>query len=215
MNSERNLTVVNAYVRAGLRNQISEAGHGAAQTRVFSGGAPGQTQMAATNGRRRSWVLKLTQLLRLRRDESANRSAQPEHIPVVAVIPAGDHANSFEQVVAGSRWRVVPVRSCEEAMAAVRHYSAPVVIYDREVPGADWREHVRNMRASAHPVCLILVSRVADAYLWDAVIECGGFDVITKPFRREQVLRALEFAFAHWKTGWDHQRAGSAQARFT
>ena len=47
----------------------------------------------------------------------------------------------------------------------------------------------------------ILLSSVADPYLWEALVSAGAFDVLTRPFRESEAVSMIEFAFTHWKTG--------------
>ena len=56
---------------------------------------------------------------------------------------------------------------------------------------------------AANPrVCVILLSSVADQYLWEEVVHSGGFDLLTRPFRQEHVLSKLSFAYSHWRGRW-------------
>jgi hypothetical protein len=43
-----------------------------------------------------------------------------------------------------------------------------------------------------------LASRVADDYLWQELIRCGGHDLLAKPFRAEDAARALKLAASFW-----------------
>ena len=48
--------------------------------------------------------------------------------------------------------------------------------------------------------CVVLVSPVNDEYLWQEVIQYGGFDVITKPFQSDQIRRHIDHAWLFWKS---------------
>jgi len=50
---------------------------------------------------------------------------------------------------------------------------------------------------SSHRACVILVSGVVDAYLWDEVVRKGGFDLLPKPLRKEGVIRTVRLARSH------------------
>jgi FixJ family two-component response regulator len=75
---------------------------------------------------------------------------------------------------------------------------APVVLYDRDLPGKGWRGTVEDLASSPHRACIILVSGVADAYLWNEVVRTGGFDVLSKPLREDEVVRAVRLASSYW-----------------
>ena len=94
-----------------------------------------------------------------------------------------------------------------DAWEAMNRLNSPVILYDRDWPNAEWRTSVQALASSPHRSCVILASRVADDYLWQELIRCGGYDLLAKPFRAEDVARALKLALSYWKTA----RAAAAQ----
>jgi len=46
----------------------------------------------------------------------------------------------------------------------------------------------------------MLISRVADDNLWNEVVCNGGYDVLRKPLRQPDVLRAVKFAWSYWNS---------------
>jgi hypothetical protein len=81
--------------------------------------------------------------------------------------------------------------------------------------GPGWRIAMRRFYMLANPVCVFVVSRVADRYLWDEVVRNHGYDVLPKPLRREQVIRSVELAWywRAWQQQWtgDRNNAGDAK----
>ena len=73
--------------------------------------------------------------------------------------------------------------------------TAPIVLYDRDLPG-DWRGAIQRLPQGCGARCVILASFVADDYLWEEVIRLGGYDVLPKPFRDDEVIHTIEFARA-------------------
>ena len=57
-----------------------------------------------------------------------------------------------------------------------------------------------KVAALPQAVCILLASRVMDDYLWHQVIHHHGYDVVAKPFRSEELRRAVTFAWS-WR-GW-------------
>ena len=113
---------------------------------------------------------------------------------------------ALRQCLGDTRWELVSARDCGEGLGVLRSLPVPVALCERELPGADWHDSVRSLLASTRPVCVILVSPVVDCYLWEEVIQIGGFDVISRPFIRSEVVRTVDFALAHWNTGWVRRR---------
>jgi DNA-binding NtrC family response regulator len=97
-------------------------------------------------------------------------------------------------------WRLFRARSCEEAIAALEKDTIGIVIYDRDLPGGDWRGDLLRISSSRIPVCIFLASPVADDYLWIEVVRHHGFDILPRPFQAERVMRAVSLA-SSWG-GW-------------
>ena len=68
------------------------------------------------------------------------------------------------------------------------------MLFDRDLPDVDWRQGIGKL-ANEHSR-VILASFVADDYLWEEVIHCGGYDVIAKPYREDEVIHMIQFAWA-------------------
>jgi len=77
---------------------------------------------------------------------------------------------------------------------------APVILCDRDLPETNWREAVRSLAALPHRPVVILLSKVADEYLWNEVFRIGGFDILARPLRTEEVRRAVGLALSYWRS---------------
>jgi|ERR1041385_6331385 DNA-binding NtrC family response regulator len=109
---------------------------------------------------------------------------------------------SLAAILDGTPWRLIETDDRAEAVKTLHGIEVPIVLCDRDLPGSPWQETIRTLIAARTNACVILVSNVADQYLWDEVVQRGGFDVLTRPFHKDQVLSMLDFAHTHWKTGW-------------
>ncbi len=85
-------------------------------------------------------------------------------------------------------------------MQAASRLKAPVILCDRDLPGADWREAVQVLATSSRGACVILLSSVLDDYLRDEVGRKGGHDVLSKPLREDDVVRAVKLAWTYWNS---------------
>lgn len=102
----------------------------------------------------------------------------------------------------GSRyqWNLRLADTIEEAQALSGELPASVILYDRDAPGGAWWQNVQALASGSHRPCILLVSRVVDDYLWNEVIRRGGYDVLPKPLREEDVVRAIKLAGAYRNT---------------
>jgi hypothetical protein len=83
----------------------------------------------------------------------------------------------------------------------------PVILVDRYFRGVDWRFTVSSLVNLEADSCLILLSDVSDQYLWNEVVQHGGFDVLARPFEHSAVLRTLAFAQKHREGVWPPLRS--------
>jgi DNA-binding NtrC family response regulator len=131
----------------------------------------------------------------------SHRTHGPD-VPRVLVITASDWDQTFYRSVrARGEWDMVLARSASEALRLLATQAFPIVLYDRDLPGWDWREVLVRMLETSPRICFLLTSRVSDAYLWREVVKYGGYDVVAKPLEEGVVVQTLRRAWYYWKAG--------------
>jgi response regulator RpfG family c-di-GMP phosphodiesterase len=126
------------------------------------------------------------------------RSVQPSRIPLVALVASEQDRRLLAQASDLVQLEVHFVESCEKACALAVKLTAPVILLDRDWPETDWRIMVQNLAASPHQACVVLMSGVADDYLWQELVRRGGYDIVIKPLRPEDVTRVVKLALSYW-----------------
>ena len=121
-------------------------------------------------------------------------------IAIVGLVVNREDRQLLDGVCKGNRWHLLFVDTCEEAWSALERLKAPVILYDRDLPGKGWRETVEELAASPSRACVILVSAVLDTYLRDEVVRNGGYDVLCKPLREADVVRVVRLASLYWRS---------------
>ena len=66
------------------------------------------------------------------------------------------------------------------------------------LPGT-WRDMLERIGRLPQPPFLIVTSRLADGHLWAEALNLGAYDVLAKPFDRNEVVRIVSLAWLHWK----------------
>jgi DNA-binding response OmpR family regulator len=94
------------------------------------------------------------------------------------------------------RWHILFARTLETALQYTSFNKHAVVLYDRELPGVDWRKGQCAVVKSVNPVFFILLSPGADRRLWKTVLDYGGYDVARMPLDRENLAPLVNGAFA-------------------
>jgi hypothetical protein len=113
---------------------------------------------------------------------------------VILASGSEDDRNCLEAILDGTRWMLVDARG-PEIREVLRGASVPIV-FDVDDRSECWRERIRAFRKMRRDVRVILMSSDNDAPPSDEVARWGGFDVLTRPVRREHVLPMLLFAYA-------------------
>lgn len=119
---------------------------------------------------------------------------------LVALTSAEIEQNVLREAAERQHWEVGFAGSCEEAWRQADRLRAPVILCDRDVPGVAWREAVGILAALPHRPTVVLISQVADEYLWHELFRTGGFDVLRKPLQADEVSRVLKLALSYWQS---------------
>jgi hypothetical protein len=97
-------------------------------------------------------------------------------------------------------WDLFLCANCEGAESVLRTESVPIVLCDCDTLDISWRDAFQIVLSSDPSRCVVLCSKADNDRLWQEVIRCGGYDVVRKPLREEQVVRTVQFAWSFWKT---------------
>lgn len=81
-------------------------------------------------------------------------------------------------------WRILFADSVEDALRVRSLHRIGVLVYDRALRGADWRQGLRRLICCEEPLIPIVVSDVPDARLRSEVLNCGGYDLARNPPER-------------------------------
>ena len=92
-----------------------------------------------------------------------------------------------------SRWELREPENAGEALEWARQGLGDVIIAE----SSDWEDLLDVLVQLSQPPALIVTSRTADAELWAAVLNRGGFDVLPQPLDREELQRVVAAASRH------------------
>ena len=107
---------------------------------------------------------------------------------VLAVLPAFSRRADFRIFAIEQRWQICFASTLERAVDIQRRQKIDVVIYDRDLPDADWRQALSKVSNSAGPAIVIVLSYTTDASAERLVLDCGGFAVARKPVERGNLV---------------------------
>ena len=137
--------------------------------------------------------------LRPRRPESKAESENDSRVRVLA-LTSNDHfyARLVDIATAGG-WEIRRAGELPEALEILRSQTAPLVIFDWDENGQDWRLSLDRLCAAPGHPCVLLASRVLDENLRQEVMRFRGYDVLPRSADREEIVRTIQFAW-FWTT---------------
>ena len=115
-------------------------------------------------------------------------------IRVLVVMPNPPDRSAFAEIATRAHWDLRMASSSDSAGEILKHHPADVIVCDRDVRPAGWREAMESLAAQSPQSRFILTSPATDEKLWLEVIERGGYDVITTPLHQDRVVRAINQA---------------------
>jgi hypothetical protein len=122
--------------------------------------------------------------------------------PDVSVLAVGEFESDRQllcEVIHDCGWRLIEARDRKAVLEHLDHERIHVVIASCETLGWTWKQLLRILSARACPPQLIVTSRTCDDHLWSEVLNCGGYDVLPQPLRRDEVERVIASARRHYE----------------
>jgi len=132
----------------------------------------------------------------------------PRDLTLLLVGAVEDDDGGGGSIFSQSRWQARRANSCRQALQLIRQDLHPVVVSERDLPDGDWKDVLELTSVRKEPPVVIVTSRLADDYLWAEVLNLGGYDVLAKPFDRNEVHRTISLAWQHWKNRSDMLHKG-------
>jgi DNA-binding response OmpR family regulator len=111
-----------------------------------------------------------------------------------------------------SGWRLFEAQDRNRAIRCLDRHPIHVVIAETDLPDWNWRTALQELRGLDKPPQLIVTSRNADDRLWAEALNMGAYDVLSQPFERVEVARAVESARRHFEVRPMGMAVGSALA---
>jgi CheY-like chemotaxis protein len=121
-------------------------------------------------------------------------------IPVVALVLDDPDRELLTKIGRRDQLELRFTESCGQAWTLANQLGASIIFCDRDLPGAEWRDLVQILASAPQRPSVILTSRVVDDYLRQEVIRNGGYDVLAKPLREEDVVRSVRLARSYWNS---------------
>jgi DNA-binding response OmpR family regulator len=118
-------------------------------------------------------------------------------ISVLVASPFAEDLEAFRLAFRafGLDWRLIAAPDCGEAWRVLHRDNVDVVVVEAEFPdGIAWRDLIHEIAEMHGCQAVIVASRLADDRLWAEVLNLGGYDLLAKPFDRDELVRVIAMA---------------------
>jgi DNA-binding response OmpR family regulator len=130
---------------------------------------------------------------------AAPNPLRPEGGPVVLVVcPHDDDRARLRGILEELAFVLHEAQTWDEGRSILSNSPVPVVICECTLPDATWKDVLSEIAGLANPPRLIVISALADEYLWSEVLNLGGYDVLPKPLDEKEVARVTGLAWSNW-----------------
>ena len=117
---------------------------------------------------------------------------------VLSVSPLEEDHEFLQGIIHHSTWNLLHARDLASGLALSQQHEVSVVLCERSLPPVTWIDVLDHMNTLPHPPSLIVTSRLADDQLWSVALNLGAWDVLAKPFDRNEVIHSLKSGWQRW-----------------
>jgi len=125
-----------------------------------------------------------------------------EAVSVVRLLAITENDRFYATLVdiaSSSGWEIRRASSVQDGLDLLHTAGLPLILFDWDENGDNWRDAVKRLCSSPHHPCVLLASRFVDDNLRQEVLRFRGYDVLPKGAEREEIVRMIQFAW-FWVT---------------
>jgi len=127
---------------------------------------------------------------------SVRRCADEQELPFAVLVIGGFDTDliALLGILNDTDWTLYWNTSRADALDTLRRRTVNVVLCDRDLPDGTWKDVLAAASSLASPPPVIVTARFANERLWAEVLNLNGYDVLTKPFDADEVMRQITLA---------------------
>lgn len=118
-----------------------------------------------------------------------------EKFSLLVVSPHKDDRTSVSKILQNPCWRIDQAATLQDARKRLEHQGASVILCERDLPDGSWKDLLPLLRELPGIASVVVISRHANDDLWSEVLSSGGYDVLSKPFDRRELVRVVGMAW--------------------
>ena len=120
-------------------------------------------------------------------------------LTVLSVSPLDADHLSLQTIIGDSTWMILyKARDLVSALVLLQRHDIAVVLCERDLWPGSYIDVLEYLNALPNAPSLVVASRLADERLWAEALNLGAWDVLAKPFDRNELVRSVKSAWQHW-----------------
>src|SRR5580658_3532109 len=120
-------------------------------------------------------------------------------LTVLSVSPLDADHLSLQTIIGDSTWTLYKTHELVSALVVLQQHDIAVVLCERDLLPGSYIDVLEHICALPNAPSLIVASRLADERLWAEALNLGAWDVLAKPFDRNELFRSVKSGWRHWR----------------
>jgi DNA-binding NtrC family response regulator len=123
-----------------------------------------------------------------------------ERISVVGVVMP-EQRRELENILSHTRWEHHLFCSIADAIEKIYGLPVSVVLCEQKLSDGTWMDLLEAAEKLSPRPQIIVMSADASMELWGEVLNCGGYDLLARPLRPEEIYDVVPMAWRQSKDG--------------
>lgn len=123
----------------------------------------------------------------------------PQRVELLAIGANSKDCLTLQSIFAHTNWLVHWVADAHDALLFLNDHPVPVLICPEELPDAVWTGLLAETQDLPIPPKVLVYSDRADQNLGSEVLVAGGYDLLSTPLQRDEILRVVSLACRTWR----------------
>jgi len=123
----------------------------------------------------------------------------PHIVTVLLLSPEERDHRYFGSVFARTNWRLRRAYTFEEAFELLAREPVGVIIAEQRLASSGWRRMLKAVESLDRPPRIVLAAGSAELEPAAELLERGGWDVLARPFRSEEIIESVSAAWLSWR----------------
>ena len=123
----------------------------------------------------------------------------PQKVELLAIRAGSRDRLALQSILIHTNWLVHWAADAHEALLFLSDHPVPVLVCPEDLPDATWSDLLASAQELPNPPKVLIYSDRADQDLGSEVLHAGGYELLSTPLQRDEVLRAISLACRTWR----------------